>query len=429
MTVQKFNGGVEICLVFRSLLCPVQTLVLLAAIGMNLSCDADDWPGWRGPLRNGVTADTGAPTTWSETENIVWKTPLPGVGISNPVVWGDRVIVTASEGTDHADLHVVCLDRLSGRERWHRRLWGTAPSLFYPHSGMASPSPVTDGERLFAFFGTGDVFCFDLDGGLLWQRALSHEYGRFQNRFAASSSPILFKGKLILQCDHYGDSYVIALDPQTGANLWKTDRPEAWHSWSSPQMMETSDHHELVLSGSKKLDAYDPVSGIHLWTVGGLAQECIPTPVFGHGLLYAVSGPNGHHFAVRPGGHGDVTKSHVVWKHRRGTSFVPSALVVDDRYYLVDDKGFARCWSIPSGEVLWRKRFKGKYTASPVSADGKLFFVNEAGSTLVLDATSHDYVELSRNEIGEDVLSSPAIAGGSFFLRSSEQLYRIGENP
>ncbi len=400
---------------------------LLVVLTTGFSCDAEEWPGWRGPLRNGTTSDTGVPTSWSETENVVWKAAVPGVGISNPIVWGDRVFLTASEGADQSELHIVCFESTTGQERWKRRMWGTAPSLFYPQSGMASPSPVTDGKRVFAFFGTGDVFCFSMNGELLWQRALSHEYGRFQNRFAASSSPVLFYGKLIIQCDHYGDSYVIALDPETGANLWKTDRAETWHSWSSPQIMQVGDGHELILSGSKRLDAYAPDSGGLLWTVEGLAQECIPTPVFGHGLLYAVSGPNGHHFAVRPGGRGDVTESHVVWKHRRGTSFVPSAIIVDERYYLVDDKGFARCWSIPSGKELWRQRFKGKYTASPVSADGKLFFVNELGSTIVLDATTSEYVELARNDLGEDVLSSPAIAHGRLFLRTSKHLFCIGD--
>jgi len=415
---------------FRPLIQTFRCFVLTAAAVLTpvASSNGAEWPGWRGPLRNGVTTDIGVPIEWSESENVFWKSALPGAGTSNPIVWGDSVIVTASEGTDHGELHVLCLDQDTGQERWHHQLWGTAPSLFYPHSGMASPSPVTDGRRVFAFFGTGDVFCFDMEGGLLWQRALSHEYGRFQNRFAASSSPVLFDGKLIIQCDHYGDSYVIALNPETGANLWKIDRSETWHSWSSPQIMKSDGGHELILSGSKRLDAYDPASGEMLWTVGGLAQECIPTPVFGHGLLYAVSGPNGHHFAIRPGGRGDVTDSHVVWKHRRGTSFVPSAIIVNERYYLVDDKGFARCWSIPAGKELWRKRFKGKYTASPVAADGKLFFVNETGTTLVLDATTPEYVELDRNEIGEDVLSSPAIAHGRFFLRTAEHLYCIGDN-
>jgi outer membrane protein assembly factor BamB len=262
---------------------------------------------------------------------------------------------------------------------------------------------------------------------LLWQRALSHEYGRFQNRFAASSSPLLFEDKLIVQCDHYGDSYLVALNLQTGADLWKADRPEVWHSWSSPQIVASQEQHELIISGSKKVDAYDPGTGERLWTVHGLGQECIPTPVFGQGLLYAVSGPNGDHFAIRPGGRGDVTESRVVWKYNRGTSFVPSAIIVGDRYYLADDKGFARCWAIPSGKILWRKRFNGKFTASPVSADGKLFFVSEVGSTLVLDATSPEYVELARNDVGEEVLSSPAISHGCFFLRTSKHLFCIGK--
>lgn len=236
------------------------------------NCSAENWPGWRGPNRNGVTTDTGVPTTWSATDNVLWKMPLPGIGTSNPVVWGDKVLVTASEGRDQGELHVICFDRDTGRERWHHRLWGTAPTLFYGRSGMASPSPVTDGKRLFAFFGTGDVFCFDLDGGLLWQRAIAEEYGPFENRFAAASSPLLFEDKLIVQCDHYGASYVIALDQQTGANRWKSDRPEVWLSWSSPQLVPNGDRFELVLSGSEKLDGYDPRTGSRLWTLRGLAR-------------------------------------------------------------------------------------------------------------------------------------------------------------
>ena len=400
-------------------------LSIILSIAFAPPAPAQNWPGWRGPQRNGVTADMGVPTTWSATENVLWKMPLPGAGISNPIVWEDRVIVTASEGRDQGELHVICFDRATGIERWHQRLWGTSPTLFYPQSGMASPSPCTDGARVFAFFGTGDVFCFDMDGGLLWQRALSDEYGPFQNRFAVSSSPMVFDDKLILQCDHYGESYLLALNLETGANVWKAGRPEAWYSWSSPQMIAAGDQHELIISGSEKLDAYDPGSGDRLWTVRGLARECIPTPVFGHGLLYAVSGPNGNHFAIKPGGRGDVTESHVVWKYDRGTSFVPSAIVVGDRYYLADDKGIMGCWEVPAGKLLWRKRLTGRFTASPVSADGKLYFVNEAGSTLVLDATTNDYAELARNDIGEEVLSSPAISHGCFFLRTSRHLFCI----
>lgn len=389
--------------------------------------EAENWPGWRGPNRNGVTTDSGVPTTWSPTENVLWKSPLPGIGTSNPVVWDDKVFVTASEGRDQGELHVICFDRDTSRERWHQRLWGTAPTLFYGRSGMASPSPVTDGKRLFAFFGTGDVFCFDLDGGLLWQRAIADEYGPFENRFAAASSPLLFEDKLIVQCDHYGASYVIALDQQTGANRWKSDRPEVWLSWSSPQLVPSGDRVELVLSGSEKLDGYDPRTGSRLWTLRGLARECVPTPLFGHGRLYVVSGPNGTHLAIKPGGSGDVTESHVVWKNDRGTSFVPSAILVGDRYYIADDKGIGSCLDAHTGKTLWRKRFGDKFTASPVSAGGKVFFTNEAGSTLVLDATQPEYVELARNDIGEEVFASPAISQGRFFLRTSKNLVCVGK--
>lgn len=389
---------------------------------------AENWPGWRGPQRTGVTADQGVPTTWSATENVKWKASVPGTGISNPVVWNDRIFLTASEGRDQGELHVICLDVETGRERWHQHLWGTAPTLFYyPKSGMASPSPITDGKHVWIFFGTGDAFCFDMDGGLVWQRSLADEYGPFENRFAASSSPLLFEGMLILQCDHYGASYVIALDQLTGKNRWKSDRPEVWLSWSSPQLIQVDNRYELLLSGSEKLDGYDPRTGQRLWTVRGMARECVPTPVIGDGMLFAVSGPNGTHMAIRPGGKGDVTDSHVVWKSEKGTSFVPSGIVFGKRYYLADDKGIASCFDTSTGNVIWRKRLGGKFTASPVAADNKIYFTNEEGSTIVLDGTQAEYHELARNELNEDILASAAIADGHIYLRTGKNLFCIGK--
>ena len=400
--------------------------LFLAAWMFTSSARADNWPGWRGPARTGVTADSGVPTTWSATENVLWKVPVSGTGTANPVVWDDRVFLTASDGNDQGELHVICIDRDTGRERWHRRLWGTAPTLFYPKSGMAGPSPVTDGEHLWAAFGTGDIFCFDRDGDLLWQRALSDEYGAFENRFGAASSPLLFEDMLIHQCDHYGASYVVALDKMTGANRWKTGRPEVWLSWSSPQLLPSRDRFELVLCGSEKLDGYDPRSGKRLWTVRGLARECVPTPVVSNGFLISVSGPNGAHFAVKPGGNGDVTDSHVAWRSDRGTSFVPSGIAVGGRYYVADDKGIATCFDAATGALLWRKRLGGRFTASPVAAGDRLFFTDESGSTLVLDAALSEYHELSRNETSDDVFASPAISQGRFFVRTAKSLICIG---
>jgi outer membrane protein assembly factor BamB len=282
---------------------------------------------------------------------------------------------------------------------------------------------------VFALFGTGDVFCLDMSGRLAWHRSLAMEYGPFENRFAASSSPLLFEDTLILQCDHYGPSYLLAVDKRTGANRWKTDRPEVWLSWSSPICTPASDSAgpELIVCGSEKMDAFDPRSGIPLWTVDGMARECIPTPLTAHGLIYATSGPGAATYAVRPGGRGDVTGSHVVWKHERGNPFVPSAILVGDYFYMVDDHGIATCLEAPSGKTAWRKRFSGDYTASPVAADGKIYFTNEAGETLVIASGTDRYQELARNAIGEPVFASAAVAAGRLYLRSATQLWCLAD--
>ncbi len=404
--------------------------LILATSLLTLPARAENWPGWRGSQRNGVTQDRGAPTSWSVASGVQWKVALPGSGISNPIVWDNRVVCTTSDGAQQQDLHVICFDRNTGRKLWHTRLWGTAPTLHHEtKSSMASPSPITDGEHIFAFFGSGDLFCLDFDGRLIWQRSLASEYGVFENRFAASSSPLLFLDTVVLQCDHYGASYILAIDKRSGANRWKTDRPEVWLSWSSPVCVAVPnrDEHELILCGSEKIDAFDPHDGSSLWTLRGMARECIPTPVVGHGLLYATSGPGGTSYAIRPGGRGDVSDSHVAWKSARGNPYVPSAILVGDAYYLVDDHGVATCLDAHTGKQLWRKRFGGDFTASPVATNEHIYFTNEAGSTLVIRAGTSQYEEIARNSIDEPVYASPAISAGRLFLRSATHLWCLGE--
>jgi len=393
--------------------------------------NAENWPGWRGPNRNAVTSETGVPTKWSGSENVLWKKPLAGSGISNPIVWDERVIVTASDGVGLTNLHVICLSLTDGRELWHQRFWGTAPTRHHANkSSMATPSPLTDGRHVFAFFGTGDVFCLEMNGELVWHRSLSAEYGTFENRFAAASSPLSYGNTLLLQCDHYGDSYLIALEKSTGANRWKTDRLESWLSWASPQLVPVGQtgRFELIVSGSHKLDAFDPETGEWLWTVGGMSRECIPTPVYGHGLVYAVSGVKGPTLAIRPGGRGDVSQTHVVWSNTRGAPFVPSAILVGDHYYLVDDQGIATCLDAHTGRPHWQKRFHGRYTASPVSADGNVYFSDESGTTVVVKAGLDKYQEVARNSLDEPVFSSPAISQHRLFLRTTRHLYCISNS-
>ncbi|HET6882128.1 MAG TPA: PQQ-binding-like beta-propeller repeat protein [Pirellulales bacterium] len=452
----------------QSQTCSTWRAIVLAAAATLLNftyrTQADDWPGWRGPARSGVSSETGLPSSWSEKQGVLWKVALPGSGISNAIVWGERVFVTSSDGRNQDELHLICLGRDDGGEKWHLRLWGSATTLYHPtKSSMASPSPVTDGEHVFAFYGSGDVVCVDFDGKLVWQRSLASEYGAFENRFAASSSPLLYHDLLLLQCDHYGPSYVLAIDKATGANRWKADRPDVWLSWSSPQLMPansvpdngetdndeppatsrkgprtlkakavpaaTNTGEELLVCGSHRLDAYNPTTGEKLWTVGGMSRECVPTPVFGHGLVFAATGPNGQTVCIRPGGRGDVTGSHVVWSNPRGSPFVPSPIVVGNYLYLVDDKGVGTCLDAKSGRMTWRKRFGGAFTASPVAGDGKLYFCDESGKTIVVATDTNKYRELARNQLDEAIFASPAISQGRLFIRTAEHLYCIGAAP
>ena len=391
---------------------------------------AENWPCWRGAQRTGISTETAVPLQWTAEEHAAWRTGLPGGGVSGRSGWEGKVWLTAADGPKQSELHFLCYDRDTGRELWHTRFWGTAPTLYHPtKSSMATPTPVTDGTFVYGFFGTGDVFCLDLAGHLVWQRSLASEYGEFENRFAASSSPLLYHDLLLLQCDHYGASYVIALDLQTGANRWKVDRPEAWLSWATPQLapVGATGEHELIVSGSEKIDAFNPLTGDHLWTVRGMRRECIPTPVLGHGLIYAVSGPKGPTVAIKPGGRGDVTDSHVVWSNVRGAPFVPSAILVGDRYYLVDDHGIATCLDAHSGSVVWQKRLSGDFTASPVAAGANLLLTNEADVTWIINAAATQYEEVAQNPLGEPVFASPAISQGRIFIRGAKHLFCIGK--
>jgi outer membrane protein assembly factor BamB len=405
----------------RGLLAGVLILALVAWVRAD-----EPWVGWRGPGRNGVSTEGAGPLRWSATQGVVWKTPLPGQGIASPIVWGDWVYVTTAEGAKQSELHVLAVDRRNGRVAWDRRLWGTAPTLFHAtKSGMASPTPTTDGEFIYTFFGTGDVFCLDLQGNLRWQRSLADEYGAFENRFGHTSSPLLDGDQLFIQCDHYGKSYLIALDKKSGSNLWRVDRPGSWHSWSSPQMITANGRRELLVCSSESIDAFDAATGESLWTVKGLQRECIPTAVVGLDRVFAVSGPKGKTFCIRPGGQGDITESHVDWIVARGGPFVPSPILVGDQLYLVDDQGIATCLDAKTGKRVWQKRIPGEYTVSPVAAGDRIYFVNDAGETTVVRAFTRSFEELSHNPLGEPVYASPALSGGRLFLRAASHLYCV----
>ena len=387
----------------------------------------DDWNQWRGLGRNGVRQSAHVPLVWSEDENVQWSTPLPGMGISSPIVWKDQVIVAAAEKENPDQLHLLSFSLLDGDLQWHRHWWGTAPTRFHgSKSSMASPTPITDGEHIYSFYGTGDVFCVTMSGEMVWQRSLATEYGKFENRFSATSSPLLYGSLLILQCDHYGPSYALAIDKKTGQNVWKQDRPTTWLSWASPQLIQTETRDELILSGATRLDGLNPQTGERYWTVAGMRRECIPTPLIADGVIYAVSGPKGPTLAVRPGGRGDVTESHVLWSNPRGAPFVPSAVILGEYYYLVDDQGIATCLDRKDGQRVWQKRLPGGYTASPIATGQHVFFMNEDGETMVLEGHRSKFKQVSRNRLDAPIYASAALTESQLIIRTTQTLWCIG---
>ncbi|MBI3823313.1 MAG: PQQ-binding-like beta-propeller repeat protein [Planctomycetes bacterium] len=239
---------------------------------------ADNWPQWRGPDNRGISAETKLPLTWSATQNVRWKVKLDGAGVSQPIVWDDRVFLTASDGRLNDRLHVYCYARADGKLLWHSKLFGSATTDLYPLGGMAVPTPATDGKLVYVLFGTGELAALDFDGKPAWIRSLADEYGPFRNRWGLGTSPVLVGDLLLVQIDHWSQSYLLGVDAKTGANRWKADRPTSVN-WSSPLAVKVKDRLEIVTFGTNFVRSYDAEKGNELWRVEGMHFQCIPSPV------------------------------------------------------------------------------------------------------------------------------------------------------
>jgi outer membrane protein assembly factor BamB len=395
-------------------------------VSLNAPVGGGDWPRWRGPDGNGISHETGLPVTWSTTQNVRWRVELPGEGASSPVVVGDRIFLTCAfdDGERRA---VLCLDRRDGKELWSREIADDNPEVTSALTGHAAHTPAVADGRVVAMFGNAGVVCYDVDGRRQWHRDL----GDFETELGLASSPVIQDGLVFVVCDHDGkwyktfDSFLIALDLKTGETRWKTDRRGLLRSWSTPIVVAAPDgQRELVVSAQDELRGYDPGSGNLLWQVQGTAGWVTPSPVFADGVIYASSGKDGPTIAVRPGGRGDVTETHVVWRQDRGGPYVCSPLLYQGRLYVPDEHGFLRCIDARTGEVLYRQRLGGKFTASPVAAEGRVFATNETGTTLVLQDGA-GFQLLARNEFDEECLASAAISHGALFFRSGQHLYCI----
>ncbi len=439
---------------------PQTILAMMLILG---TLGAEDWPQWRGPSSNGVSVEQGLPVRWSASENIAWKAKLGGLGVSSPVVWGDRVFITSQIGKlpvqegdqpqlarddraladqenplggstmrqapagEDVFLIVEAFRRSDGRRLWEYRTRATGefPPLHEKHN-LATPTPVTDGRHVYAWYGNGQLVALDLDGHLAWTRHLGMEYAPIKKPWGHGSSPVLYRDTLLLLCDHTKGSYLLALDKATGKERWKVDRGDGRISHSTPLIVQGVKGDEVIVNSSERIDAYDPANGALLWHAGSQRQTPIPTPVFHDGIVYMSRGyRNSDFMAIRPSGRGDISVSGLLWRSPGGASYVSSILYYQGLVYVTNEIGIVTCADAKTGERVWKERLGGIFFASPVAGDGKIYFASETGEVFVLRA-GHEPQVLARNDLGERLIASPAISNGHLFLRSDTTLFCIG---
>jgi len=423
------------------------------------SLQARQWPQWRGPSASGVSPERDLPTRWSDSDNVAWKAAIRGLGISSPIVSGDLVIVTSQAGTGEvrpgprlvqsgnpADAGeralgagpaggqgkvvflVTAFDRRTGGKRWEYELAaeGDLTPVHEKHN-LASSSPVADSERVYAWFGTGQVAAIDTSGTLVWKKHLGAEYGPFVINWGHGSSPVVHKGQLLLLCYHEKSSYLLALDAKTGAVRWKSDAPAGVTSYSTPLVVESGGKTEIVVNSSAGISGHDFATGARTWYFDEPNRFPIPTPLAQDGVIYASRGYRSSPVvAIRAGGSGDVAGSGVVWRMASGAPYISSPIQHDGLIYMAGDVGVLTVCDAKTGERVYQERVGGVFTASPVAGDGKVYLVSEDGETIVLRAGRTPAI-LARNRLTARQLASPAIAGGRLFIRSDDVLYAIGK--
>jgi outer membrane protein assembly factor BamB len=430
-------------------------VVLVGVAAVSVPLIADDWPQFRG-TQAGVAADhPDLPDRWSPTENVAWKVDVPGIGWSSPVVWGSHVFLTTVVNTTQQEAPrpgfylgdwpassaphrwmVYDIDLATGRTRWERQV-GAAPPAQPKHlkNSYASETPVTDGERVYFYFGNLGIFVFDMNGAPVWSRPMGPFKTR--NNWGAASSPALHGDRLYVVNDNDEQSFLAAYDKRTGAEIWRVPRKEGTN-WSSPFVWQHEQRTEIVTAGSDRVRSYDS-SGRLLWELTGMSTITIPTPFARHGLLYLSSGyiadPNRPAYAIRPGASGDITlkagetsNASIAWSLPTGAPYNPTPLVYGDVYYTLFDRGFFASHDARTGKELYaRQRITADaagFTASPWAYNGKIFAMSEEGDTYVIQA-GPDFKVLGKNSLNEMTLATPAVSGGSLIVRTATRLYRF----
>jgi outer membrane protein assembly factor BamB len=437
----------------------VNVIHVALLFGFALFAAQDDWAQWRGPNNDGM-ARGDAPHEWSDTKNIAWRAAIPGRGNSSPVLWGDKIFLTtavptdattattpptatsaaqerrqgrgpgggANAGREHRFV-VMCLDRRSGKVLWERVAKVATPHEGYHHQygSFASNTPVTDGKHVYAFFGSRGIYCYDLNGKLVWEKAFQPM--RMRLGFGEGVATVLDGNSLFLKFDQEQGSHLLALDKQTGKELWRVARDEG-SSWSPPLIVTHNGRKQMVVSASSKVRSYDPGTGKLIWECAGLGSNVIPAPLIHAGVVYVMSGhrePN--LLAIQLGREGDLTGTDaVLWSNNRGNSYTGSPVLHDGKLYFVTDSGMLSCLDARTGKPHYlQQRLPRSYNfkSSPVGANGKLYLATEEGDVVVVKM-GEKYEVLAVNTLTDQMfIATPAIAGGSIYLRSQEALYCI----
>ncbi len=437
----------------------LRRVILLACVGLLGLQAAENWPQFRGPESSGVADDPKLPDSWSSTKNVVWKTEIPGSGWSSPVVWGDRIFVTSVVSTltpeapkkglyfggnreniptDEHRWMVYAIDWTTGKIAWEREVQrGVPASSHHLKNTYASETPVTDGERVYAYFGNLGLFVFDMDGKPVW----SQRWGPFRTRYGwgTAASPALYKDRIYVVNDNDDQSFLVALDKRTGKQIWRVERDEA-SNWSTPYIWESERGPEIVTSGTRKVRSYD-LDGHLLWELGGMSSIVIPTPFAQHGLLFLASGYVGDDvrpvYAVRQGARGDISlkdgetsNQSIAWYQRQAGPYNPSPLVYGDYYYTLLDRGIMTCHEARTGREIYGKQRidpeASAFTASLWASNGKLFALSEDGDIFVMQA-GPVFKVVGKNALDEMCMATPAIVRGNLVIRTAAKLYRIGK--
>ena len=400
------------------------------------SLEAENWPWFRGPSRQGISTEKALPLKWSETENVAWKQPIPGLGWSSPIVYGDRVFVTSATD-DGKSCHVLCLDRRTGKFLWDKEVFRQETRRKEKKNSFATPTPATDGKRVYAAFADGSFAALDYSGNVVW---VNRDF-KYYSQHGLGASLVLYKDMLIMAFDFSSDgedpklgwqkpwdkSFILALDSNTGRERWRARRGMSRIAHVTPNILTGGNAPQLVSAAGDVIQGFDLRTGELIWTARSQGEGVVPSVVVGDEMAYVASGFEKSTIrAVRTGGRGDVTSTHIVWEQVKGVPKIPSFLYVKPYLFTITEAGVAMCLDGRTGEIIWQERIGGNHSASPVYGGGNIYFTSEEGETTVIKAAPKFEV-VSSNKVNGALQASPAVSQGQIFLRTAEALYCIGQ--